>query len=724
MEYILYLFRFIYRIRWWLIIAPLCVAFMVYSAYQGAHGNYTVQTTVYTGVESGYGIEGQRTTGNPINAMANLINIMSSESTLRRVSFRLFARNMINGDLEKDNNIITAGSYREIYNRAKNHRDLMALIDKTSEDKTVENLYKYEKQDPDNFVYGLFHYFHPHYSYNALKNIRIEREGQSDLLQISYSCGDPGVAYNTLEILLKEFVSEYRELRYGETDKVIDYFEEQLRRSGHDLRVAEDSLMEYNIDKKIINYSSETDNIAGLNSTYELQQQTVMIAYNSSKALMDELETRMGDNLKMLKNNKDFLSKLDEASNLSGKVTEIESFSANNSEDISASQNLKNYKERLSKATGNLYNIADTFTAHKYSKEGVDQRSILSLWLEQLLIHEKAKADLAVIQESQEANGEKYAYYAPIGSTLKRKERDINFKESNYMNFLTNYNSALMRKKNLEMTATTIKVLNPPSLPLSPESIGRKKLVMLSYASSMMLIVAFFLLLEVMDRTLRDKIRAERLIGSRISSGFPGKANLQYRSYNRVCDTIASRQLSTVILPFFKQKKKDNYPYIMGIISMEPQEGKSYISEQLRVYWERIGLRVKILNWENDFSVYSREYTLAQSLEDIYTPTGEEDILIIEYPNLKKFAIPEALLHAGNINTLVVRGNRAWKETDKNIFNELKELSGKTPLRICLNKISRNEVEGFTGMLPPYSRWRKLEYRFSHLGLTETEQHF
>jgi hypothetical protein len=70
----------------------------------------------------------------------------------------------------------------------------------------------------------------------------VERKGASDLLKVSYSSDDPGIAYNTLDILMTEFVNEYRNIRYGETDKVIEYFKGELSRIGHDLRMAEDSL--------------------------------------------------------------------------------------------------------------------------------------------------------------------------------------------------------------------------------------------------------------------------------------------------------------------------------------------------------------------------------------------------------------------------------------------------------------------------------------------------
>ena len=80
----------------------------------------------------------------------NLIHIIESESTLKRVSMRLFARVLVKGSPDRDQNEITAASYNYTYNHMKNSKhgkELVALIDRSSEDKTMENFMKYEKPD-------------------------------------------------------------------------------------------------------------------------------------------------------------------------------------------------------------------------------------------------------------------------------------------------------------------------------------------------------------------------------------------------------------------------------------------------------------------------------------------------------------------------------------------------------------------------------------------------
>lgn len=719
MKYLLYAFRFLYRIRWWLIFAPIIITILVIYISRNLSRTYEVRATVYTGIVSGYTIEGESGISDYIgvsNAMDNLINIIQAENTLKRVSYRLYALNMVHGDLSKDNQYITASSFREIYNRTKNNRDgakLLALIDSTNEENTFQNILKYEKPNKDNFIYGLFYWNHPHYCYNSLKNIRVNRKNNSDLLEISYTSNDPGIAYNTLDILMKEFVNEYRDIRYGETDKVIAYFKAELDRIGSELKIAEDSLTNYNIEKRVINYYDETKEIAAINKEFELSEQRATLEFNSAKALISQLETRMGNNLIQIKNNIDFINKLNKVSTLTGAISEIQSF---NSEDASKTNNLTSLKKQLESTSKELSDISNQYVEDKHTKEGISKSSIVSQWLDQVLLYEKAKSDLQVIQNNRRKLNEKYEFFAPVGSTIKRKERNINFTEQNYLSVLKSYNEALMRKKNLEMTSATLKVLNPPAFPIQAQPTKRKIIVIAAFFGSIFLILGFFILLELIDRTLHDKVRTELFTNLNVIGAFPGKSLIKYRNYDKAVQAIATKYLSSAILPYLVNKK-GNLPFIINFLSTESHDGKSFIINELIQYWNNAGLKVKFLNWNKDFNVYSSEYLIAQSVSDLYN-SEDEDILLIEHPELKSNNISTNLLNEANLNLLIVRATRGWKESDSILVNKLSTQLNNKNLAIYLNKAERYVVEGYTGMLPPYNTYRKLIYRLLHLELT------
>ena len=718
MDYILYLLRPLWRVRWWIIIGTLIITTFVYYRAGNAHKTYNVDTTLYTGVISGYGVEDNAIAANwamAQNAIDNLINIIRSESTLKRVSMRLFSRILVQGDPEKDQNGITSSSYNYVYNHMKGSPDgktLISLIDKTSEENTLKNFQRYEKPDRNNYIYGLFYYQHPYFSYTALQNIHVDKIGNSDLLRIHYSAGDPGVAYNTITLLMEEFVVEYRLLRYGETNKVISYFKSQLDSIGSELSKHEDDLTQYNVDNRIINYYDETKEVAAINKEFELRDQNVRFAYNSSKAMLAELERQMDSNAKLAIQNTDLIDKLRQASTLTGRITEMETIS---SSDSNTDQQLQNYKKQLAQTRQELQKISNRYVGGKYSKEGISKTNIVEQWLDQTLRFEQAKAELEIVEKNRKEMDAKYRFFAPVGTTIKRKERLINFSEQNYLANLKSYNDALLRKKNLEMTSSTFKVLSPATYPISHESTNRKKTVMMACVASFIFLVALFLLIELTDRTLRDTIRTRKLTGCPILGSFPylTKSNPIYIQQ----DKIATQYLTNSILNFLSDRK-EGQPFILNILSIEAGMGKTYLIERLQKLLESKGIKVCTLTDKINFDSASSTYTLAQNISDLHI-LQDEDVVIVEYQSLDRISVPTLLLQSASMNLLVVSALKGWKNSDRAILRKLKLQLGKSPY-LYLNKAPRYEVENYTGMLPPYTFIRRLLYRLSQFALTES----
>ncbi|MCE8548957.1 hypothetical protein DW228_17000 [Bacteroides fragilis] len=716
MDYVFYLLRSLYRVKWWILLGTTLITAFVYFRIGRMQGGYNVESTLYTGVVSGYGIEETTKVDWALaqNSMDNLINILQSESTLKRVSLRLFSRVLVKGRPDKDNEGITASSYNYTYNHMKNSKDgkaLVTLIDRNSEDKTMENFMKYERPDKENYIYGLFYFQHVFYSYQALKRIKVERKGNSDLIKTSYQSGDPGIAYNTIDILMKEFVNEYQALRYGGTDKVIEYFAGELKRIGKELAGQEDNLTQYNIDNRIINYYDETKEIAAINKEFELREQDVEFAYNSSKAMLMELERQMDANSKQLIHNVQLVDKLKQTSNLTGKITEMETIS---SPSDSTGTKLQAYKDRLAQNRKELSSIASRYVNGQHSKEGVARNTIVEQWLDQLLLFEKAKAELKIVQKSRNDLNAKYTHFAPVGTTIKRKERVINFTEQSYLTNLKSYNDALLRKKNLEMTAAILKVLNPPAYPINQESVGGRKIVAMACAGAFIFLVAVFLLIELIDRTLRDTPRTRKLTGGIVLGSYP--APMKPGPVNKQCEDAATRYMGTAIQRFFTGRA-EGLPFILNLLSTEEGSGKSYLAERLKNYWESLGLKVRLLTDGIDFDSGSPGFILSQSLKEIYTPQSEE-IVIVEYRNLKQINIPTPLLQEAQLNLLVASAILGWKATDKVLLQKLRLQIGKPPY-FYLNRAPKYEVETYTGMLPPYTWMRKQMYRISQLALTE-----
>ncbi|MBP1629124.1 MAG: hypothetical protein H6Q15_17 [Bacteroidetes bacterium] len=704
MDILKYILKVLYQNKWWIIIIPIFAFICAILLTRNISKTYKVTSTVYTGIASGYNIESDiasKTDYNSINnEMDNLINIVKAQSTLEKVSIRLYAQHMIYGNNFKDNNYIQATNFNAIYN--KTPIEIRKLIDKTSEANTIARLLKHQTASPDNFVYGLFNWNHHHYSYKALSKVEVRRVSNSDMLELSYEGSDPGVVYNTLKILTKEFIENYQSLRFQETDSVIEYFRNELDRIALILRSSEDSLTNFNVNKKVINYDEQTKQVTSKYNEYFLKHSETKMAYNSSKALLNEIEKRMSDNINIIKNNSEFIEKIQKISDLNYKIQYLKS----NSSDI-ANAKIKSLKKQLNKEEENINNIITEYKTQKYTKEGLAKESITDQWLIELMNNIKAKAQLEVLNELKKEIDAEYSYYSPIGSTIKRREREISFLESSYLNILNSLNGAMTRKKNLQMSSAALKVLNPPIFPLDPLPSKRKLIVLGVFIASFIFTVSYFLIIEVIDRTLRNKIRAELLIGNPVLGAFPKPSKIKYRNYQNEVHNISANYLFNSVSNYFDSSKKIN---IVNIISNNPEEGKTYIAENLLLALNQRGIESKLLNHENDYNPNSSEYLLANSMDDIYIIKNEK-VIIIEHPCLKGNNIPDYFIKNASLNLHIVSANRAWTDTDNLLFKRLSKKSKNNPLFIYLSKTSRETLEVFTGLLPPYTTYRKILYK-------------
>jgi uncharacterized protein involved in exopolysaccharide biosynthesis len=537
MELLKFIFKFFFRIRWWMIGLPIVAGIIAWLMTGNLDKSYDVKTTIYTGILTGYNVDATDTKNASVH-MSNLMNVITTERTLKAVSIKLLTRCLIYGDPEKNTSYITAEHFRQL--QAIVPREVDALIDRDNEEKTYNNLVAYERPYANNFIYGILNYSHPYFSVPVLsEKIKVAHLDNSDLLEIGYSANDPGIAFNTLEILNEEFVKQYRDLRYGETNNVIKFFREELARLHKQLTTAEDSLIQYNIEHRIINYGEQTKQVTIMDATYQTMDNELLINSSTSRALIDFYENKLGGLAKVIRTNNEFMNKLQEISKLNTQISTREITPDSENDYL-----LNKQKDQLSRAQEDINTLAVKLSDENTSTNNISYETLVNQWLEQVVIREKTAAQIEARDVMREKLDQDFLYFSPIGATINRKERNIGFVEGNYMSIMGALNQAILRQKNLEMTAATLKVMNPPLFPLNSSATNRRMIILATMLGAWVFVVGYFFLVELLDRTLRDKTRAQRITGQEVLGVYP-QDSLRYRRYNRAIDEMAVKQIST-----------------------------------------------------------------------------------------------------------------------------------------------------------------------------------
>ncbi|MEN5088386.1 hypothetical protein ABE426_18115 [Sphingobacterium faecium] len=673
---------------------------------------YKTDVTIYTGVISSYGSDPGESNASSNwnvlnNSIQNIINTINSKETLKRLSLNLYARLMIHGDLKKDNVYISAKHYKQLLDITP--KDVRALIDKSSEENTVRNLERYEKPDRNNFVYGLFNWNHPYFSYGALKeNIKISRIDNSDILQVNYQANDPGIAYQTLEVLSKVFAIEYTNLQFGSTNNVIRYFEAELARLGRELRGQEDSLTNYNVENRVINYDKQTEAIAVLDKEYELRYQDVVFAYNSAQAALKQLESGMDANMRSIKNNSEFLSRMNHIADLNYDISRIKTLGAD-SLTLQKAGSINTLSSELNKQEKEFRTFMDQYSSEKYTRNGYPNANYVKQWVEELLKFKSAEAELNVGKNFKQELDQKYTQYSPIGSVLKRKERSINFSEQSYLSILTSLNAARLRLKSLEMNSATLKVINPATFPLNALPYGRKAIVIGVFLGTIFFILGILLILELFDRTLRDKTRTERITKGKVVAAFP---KLHTGKDHDLVEDRATHILANRLYGFYNRDADVNF---INIIKFSSTLDTGKLTDLLLTYWQGLGLNAFAYKEGVDFNAESREYLVGQEwIEKL----KNHDISLIKHGSMSLKAIPSLYLEKGMVTVVALPADNIWKTEDELLFTDLLQRSAGKPVIICLMNAQKYVVEEFTGMLPPFTFLRRLEYQLANFGLT------
>ena len=714
MDILLFISQFLYRIRYWLLWGTLFVTGLVIYFTQFLPYSYTVKSSLYAGITSSTSLDGAAVNFSVVAAtFDNLVNIAKSRGTLEKVSLRLLASSYTHGEEWKDNQYIQAKHYRQLLQITP--KEVMELIDRKDESKTLANLTAYKKNDHNNFIYSVFNRTIAFYSMAALDRVELKRIGNSDILDISYTSADPGLTQLTVAFLIEELINAYEILRFKSTNDVISYFEEQVRLAKVRLSEEEDNLMHYNVQERIINYGEETKALAATRYQVDDRLEAAKRTYEGAVALRKMLDEKMDVRAQIIRNNTNLLQELDKVSNLNQSIMEKEIFISDKSK--SKSEELQKEKTELRQAEDRISSISDNLNEFAFTKEGVGIENMINEWLIALVNEARAQAEMKVLESRQQDIFDQYSHMSPVGTQVNRKERAIDIAEDNYRTQLSGLASANLRLKNIEMSTSNLQTVAPPSYPLTDNGRNRLMYILAAFFGSMIFIILYFLLIEVLDHTLRDPYRSKRLSGLPVIAAFNGISNLKYRGFLKACNRLAAAYCCNRLNKYMKVGE----PTVINLLSINSREGKSFLAKYFIRHWESEGLRVRLVTHDYDFESNGKQYVQAQQLSDFWMLNEAEktpDIILVEYPSIKDSSIPLPVLQKADVNLLIANACRLWRDSDNTTLAPFKEALKDTPFMLYLNNADRDVVESFTGELPPKMPIHSFISRLAQLGLT------
>lgn len=757
-----------------LIVVPLLMALLVILLTSKPKLTYGSHTVLYTGLATGSSIEMDKSFNYFVTSSAfdNLINIINSRETQQEVAIRLLAQHLM---LQKANpkyisqqslealqkivpgyvldyvvtntpaiDTLSAGDSAKT---AKNTEQMTGRsylfpgeINYAAYEATVRNLTNLMHSSDTNFVYALLNYDDPHYSIEAISEVKAIRMANSDLIKLSFETDDPGICQQTLAIFNAVCIKNYKQIRENRSDDVVKYFEQQLSMANAQLKTAEDKLLSFNKSNNIINYYEQSKAVAVVKEDMEVDYNNKKAQLAGLQAGINRLEDKLSIQQQVQLKSTSVLEKKKQLGDINYNIAMAE---ATANENPSSAQQLPVLKKQAETLKQEIRTSVDDLYSYQNTVDGLPVNEVLTNWINNVIEAENLKAKLMVMDQRNRDFQQQYSVYAPAGANIKRIEREIAVSEQGYLEILHGLNLAKLKLQDSELSSN-LKAVDPPYYPLTANPTKRKVLVIAAALIGGLLVLGMVLLLEYFDDTLRSLAKATKVIGLPALGVFPkvllnpGNVNLSY---------VLDRVLRLTVQQL--EQSAGNLPTKMIVIaSTNDREGKTTLAGNIARRLMENGKQVMLLspttstptpapesrmsmlhrllgypdtrvdtqhpflaspadylpkgsyfNYAQQNNWFSASgYTDLLSANDVQ-PQAAPDYVLIELPALLHHNYPSAIVTNADLTVLACRSNRIWSEADARAVSILKSRTG-SKLQFILNGVGLQEVESVIGELP------------------------
>jgi len=604
-------------------------------------------------------------------------------------------------------------------------------------ERLVKDMTDFKDADQENYLFKTLQSSNPYYSVQKISGVRVTRIQSSDLIKLTYDSNDPAVCMQTLKILTDVFKAQYQAITTTQTGLVADYFRQRVTAVKKQLDSLEQKLLEFRMKNRIINYDEQTKFISEQKETLDKDWYEEAGKFSAAKTALALIEENLGEKGKSILQNNTVLQKRQQVYELALQISMEEIKEEINIESLTQ---LKGELERLKLDLNN--ELMKSFELNR-TVQGLNIQNVLQKWLEKAIEVEESQARYNTLTGRKNAFLKKYDEFAPLGSQLKKIEREINLAQQDYMNHLNNLNQSIMKQKNVEQS--NIQIIDNPVYPIKPNASKRMLLVFAAFMAGLVISAFWIILLEFLDTSIKFPNRFEELSGLKLIGAFPripvnpdGRINYPLIS-SRAIDQIVQR----IRLEDLRQKNRGEQPFILFFISTREREGKTYLAtrvvEKLRASGSKVlfvkpleknsseALRKQFTSFDQSLQAWDYEYAVPDNFMSIrninellrnYTfLTKGYNFLVIELPALLVQEYPATMAQSGHLSILVGRATRTWNKADEEAV-KLFQSSIDHPVLALLNGCLVDHLESIIGEIPkPGNPVRKLIKKFGNMNL-------
>lgn len=709
-----------------LVLVPLVTVVSIYVFSRSQAKKYESDTVLYTGVNSGFKIEGGNNAGNSgwqaaAAAFDNLLSIISSRDTRQEVSLRLLAwhlHNMsehpqaapspVSGLLAKAEATVVKKQltpYDLLITPAVQARLTGPSLDETF--KLVKADYLASGSSP---VHKLLDSKDPIFSEETLLRFNPTRVKDSDLLRIDYASPDPVLCQQSLSILTDVFIRKHKELFTGQNESVVGYFTRSVEQARVRLQAAEQRQLAFNEKYNIVDYekqiASSTDERLMADEKYnQLAMQSAGVS-STLKSVDKILEKRGSATLQ----SQEILRLRDRLSTLNNQITEQQALVAQPGARMvtgaqrQAATKLAGMQQEAEQLNSQISSSVDSYYGDARSSQ-MPVKELMSDYSKNTLASADVQSQLAMMARRRSEATAQYNRLVPLGTEVRKIRRDVEVAEKEYLAQMEGLKQSRLSQQNGEL-ASQLRVVDPPYLP--QQASGSKLLLLLigGFIGSLLLAGAGITATGLLNTTLHNPTYAAKITTFPVAGVIPKMLapNTMQLEWAKQADDHLARQL----LLKFQQPRRGAGAFSIGVLSSRSGEGKTTVATNLAASLQELSIHTVSL-FPDDHSLQiipdadARFYSPLRGLKPGTTLTdiapaglGHDAVVIIEFPAVLETAYPASLLQDLDLILVAVSAERSWQNADRTVFQNIQAVTS-APIELVLNGVLPEYVTEFIG---------------------------
>ncbi len=702
------------------------MAVLIFVATRNEKRSYSSSALINTGLVSGSNLEksaNSRVDRNyTTSEMENILNVFNAYETKEEVCARLLATVFM---LKEPDYLVINPKIWKVYQENLGQSLIDSLTDTTSFDHTLELIKAYRDKDMSNKIYELLYSKDDLFGIEHVGTYSVSQSGNSDLIKIEYSTSDPGICKKTIEILIDVANRKHQTIKRNQSGSVVAYFEKETEKAKQVLKEAEDELLRFREENKIINYYEQTRFISAKKEDLDELYQAELMKLSAADSTRKRLERQLDAKNSLALINQNIETRRLELSKISAEVAKLEIVNLDSS-NANYSAKLAQLKKRAAEIKSKLVLDAKLNFAVQNTTEGVPTKEILLQWLETIIIIEETKARLSIIQKRKEEFNRIYATFAPLGSRLKRIERKIDVSERAYLETLHSLNQARLHSKNQEMSSK-LEIVDKPFYPAKPAPSKRMMLVIVGFVVGFILTFGIVVAMEFLDNTLKSPKNTEITTELTLLGAFPKFPEVKKKN-EKINYPLVRKKALDIFLQNLKLETKIGHHYEhtkqITFLSTRTGEGKTFTilmaAQELRKFGEKVLCVIPkkekntVFHFCNmdvpfdthpDNKYYEIDHTFfeKQEVSDLVDLQGENiedyNFVFIEIPGLLSSHYPIDLIAKSTLTLLVCRANRVWNEADTKVLKIFSKGVTNEPF-VFLNGARVDLLEDIIGEIP------------------------